>query len=109
MLDVLTKVIPWIQAYPTWPQTIVAAWIVFTAVILAALLLTPRSLQQHGSETLNPTAATTGSKTPAASDDFKTPAGQPSIQQQTKGDNSPAVAGVEGDVNIKVEQRKNAK
>ncbi len=109
MLDVITRVIPWLQAYPAWLQAVVAAWIVFTALILAALLLTARSLQQHGSEILNPKAATTESKAPIASEDFKTPGGQPSIQQQTKGDNSPAVAGVEGDVNINVEQRKNTK
>lgn len=100
MLVVLTKLIPWIQAYPTWLQTVVAGWVVLTAVVLAALLLTPRSLQQAGSETPNP---------PVANTDSKIPAGPTTIEQQTKGDNSPAVAGVEGDVNITVEQRKNAK
>ena len=97
MLDVLTKLIPWIQAYPPWLQAVVAGWIVLTAVILAALLVTPRTLQQHGSQMPNPRVANKDSKMPAG------------IEQQTKGDNSPAVAGVEGDVKIKIEQRKNAK
>jgi hypothetical protein len=104
MLDVLTKLVPWIQGYPMWLQTAVAAWIVAVALsgglLFAALVLTPRSSQQHGSQTANP---------PAANTDSKIPAGPTTIEQQTKGDNSPAVAGVEGDVNITVEQRKNRK
>lgn len=104
MIDMVTKLIPLIQAYPVWLQTIVAGWIVLTGIVatvvlLALLFLTPRRLEQHDSQASNP---------PVVNKDSKIPAG-PTIEQQTKGDNSPAVAGVEGDVNIKIEQRKNAK
>ena len=63
MLDVLTKVIPWIQAYPTWLQDDRGCLIVFTAVILAALSDAKEACNSMAPETLNLTAATTGSKT----------------------------------------------
>ena len=48
MLDTLTKMIPWFQTYPTWLQAIVAVWIVATGVLVALLLMIPRTtLQQH--------------------------------------------------------------
>ena len=104
MLDTLTKMIPWFQTYPTWLQAIVAVWIVATGVLVALLLMIPRTtLQQHDSPSLTTPTVKTEPKNSAGPGNSRT------YEQQTKGDNSPAVAGVEGDVNIKIEQRKNAK
>jgi hypothetical protein len=104
MLDTLTKVIPWLQTYPTWLQTILAAWIVATGVLVALLLIIPRTTpQQHDSQTLTTPTVKKEPENSAQSGNSRT------YEQQTKGDNSPAVAGVEGDVNITIEQRRNAK
>ncbi len=86
MLDTLTKMIPWFQAYPTWLQAIVAVWIVATGVLVALFLIIPRTtLQQRDSRTLI---------TPTVETEHKNSAALGRVEQQTKGDNSPAVAGV---------------
>src|SRR6266511_3146288 len=93
MLDTLTKIIPWLQTYPTWLLTLVAGWIVATGVLVALLLVIPRTtLQQHDSQTMT---------TPTLKTEI--------YEQQTKGDSSPAVQGVDGDVNIIIDQNQSQK
>ena len=78
-----------------------AGWIMLTALIIVLFLLTPRNLHlRHNSEGTNPTNNT------ANTDPSREP---PKTSQQTAGDNSPAVQGVEGDVNIKIEQQRSKK
>jgi hypothetical protein len=104
MLDTLTKVVPWLQTYPTWLQAIVAAWIVATGILGALLLMIPRTTpQQLDSQTLTTPSVKKEPENPTEPGTSRT------YEQQTKGDNSPNVSGVEGDVNITIEQRRNAK
>jgi hypothetical protein len=95
MADVL-KLIPWLQEYPTWLQTAVAFWMGLTALLGILLLLTPRTSPSPGSQP----SSTVGANRDSASSTQTT-----TIEQTTKGDNSPAVGGIEGNVDIKIEQR----
>jgi len=95
MSDTLIKLIPLIQGYPMWLQAIVASWIVITAVVVAMLIITPKTRNEDRSVVPNSRAESVESKR--------------SVNQQTGGDNSPAISNVEGNVTITVEQKTNAK
>jgi hypothetical protein len=100
MIDVLTRLIPWLQGSPTWVQGLVIGWVVYSAVVVIAVILTPRTLSQQNSESPNPPAASP----PAAKTESKASNERATIHQETRGDNSPAIAGVEGDVTINNKQ-----
>ncbi len=95
-----TKMIFWLHEYPGWLQSIMAVWLLLTALLVIFLIITPRK----STDTLSQPLPNVG-----ASKNSSALANPKVITQETKGDNSPAVAGVEGDVNITVEQQKNAK
>ena len=95
MFDTLIKLIPLVQGYPMWLQMIVATWIVISAVVIALLFITPKTPTEDQSNFPTSPAPTIEPK--------------PLVNQQTTGDNSPTVAGVEGNVTIIVEGQKNAK
>lgn len=106
MLDILTKLIPFIQSYPTWLQQALASWIIVAGgsgvIIIALFILTPsRTLVEEHTPQAPPT--------PVVKVEPKSSGSRNSIEQKTQGDNSPAISGVSGDVNIKIEQQKNAK
>ena len=87
----ITRLIPWLQGYAKPVLVLVAVWIVYTAVVLAALLLfKPRSGASAAKQD------EVNSQSPAS--------GSLNIQQETRGNNSPAVIGGD-DVNIRIEDR----
>ena len=94
----LTKLIPFLQQYPAWVQSLIGLWIVFSALLLILLIFTPRTISTRQS-----------AQEMKANDERNRSSGDSIITQETRGDNSPAVSGVEGDVTITTEQRKNAK
>ena len=100
MIDTLPKIIPWLQAYPMWLQAVVAGWAILTTLILVMLLLIPRAQDKPHAPT---------EKIAPNEQKIEQAPGLPVINQETKGDNSPAVQGVDGDVNIRIEQRRNKK
>lgn len=94
MLDQLTKLIPFIHQYPVYFQWIVVGWFAVGAFLVGGLILIPQTqVQKQILPPTPPIAATQKSQ------------GGPSpivIDQQTKGNNSPAISGVKGDVNIHI-------
>ena len=93
----LTKLIPWLQGYPIWLQSLVAIWMLFTVVVVWMLLFTPRM------------SVRVVPQPPSATDVNRDGNRQTTVEQTTKGNNSPAVAVGEGDVDITIDQRPHQK
>ena len=79
-----------------------ALLIVIIAVIVIAVLYQGRPIDFFGIHIGSSQPTTESKKQDAASKSII-------LEQSTKGDNSPAVQGVEGDVNLNIEQKKNTK
>ena len=84
-IETLQFVIPFLEPYPYWVKTLIAIWILLTAIIVLALLFPPKNISLGDSKGGNPEM-----KKPKG-EIHQTATGNNNVQLGTTGDNSPII------------------